>query len=148
MAYEISIFLENKIGHFKRVTTVLKENKINIRSIFINDTANGWGILNLLVDQPEKAYEVLSERSISVALREVIALEMKDETGGLDDLLLQVAQAGVNFNNAAGRIIEATSKAILILDVPDYEETIEKLEKQGLKILDDSTVYGRQNESN
>jgi len=148
MAYEISIFLENKIGHFKRVTTVLKENKINIRSIFINDTANGWGILNLLVDQPEKAYEVLSEKSISVALRKVIALEMKDETGGLDDLLLQVAQAGVNFNNAAGRIIEATSKAILILDVPDYEETIEKLEKQGLKILDDSTVYGRQNESN
>ncbi|MCK3684108.1 hypothetical protein [Maribellus sp. YY47] len=148
MAYEISIFLENKIGHFKRVTTVLKENKINIRSIFINDTANGWGILNLLVDQPEKAYEVLSEKSISVALREVIALEMKDETGGLDDLLLQVAQAGVNFNNAAGRIIEATGRAILILDVPDYEETIEKLKKQGLKILDDSTVYGRQNESN
>ena len=142
MAYEVSIFLENKIGHFERITSVLKAAKINIRSMAINDTANGWGILNLIVSDPGKAKNVLSEKGVSVALRKVIALEMRDETGGLDDLLMEVARAKVNFDNAVGRVITEKQKAILILHVDDYAESITKLEKQGVQIIDDQTVYG------
>lgn len=142
MAYEVSIFLENKIGHFERITKVLKEAQINIRSMAINDTANGWGILNLIVNDPHKAKAALSEKGVSVALRKVIALEMRDESGGLDDLLMEVAKAEVNFDNAVGRVITEKQKAILILNVDDYAESIKKLEKQGVQIIDDQTVYG------
>ncbi|AHW60873.1 Uncharacterized conserved protein, contains tandem ACT domains [Draconibacterium orientale] len=142
MAYEVSIFLENKIGHFERITKVLKEAEINIRSMAINDTANGWGILNLIVNDPIKAKEALAEKGVSVALRKVIALEMRDEAGGLDDLLMEVAKAEVNFDNAIGRVITEKQKAILILNVDDYAESIKKLEQQGVKIIDDQTVYG------
>lgn len=142
MAYEVSIFLENKIGHFERITRVLKESKVNIRSMSLNDTANGWGILNLLVNDPQKAYDALSEEGVSVALKQVIALEMKDEAGGLDDLLMKVAQAEVNFNNAYGKIIEASKTAVLILDVPDYDSSIKKLQQNGMEILEDNKVYG------
>ncbi len=142
MAYEISIFLENKIGHFERITRILKEGEINIRSMSINDTANGWGILNLLVNNPQKAYKVLEEAGVSVALKEIIALEMKDQAGGLNELLLKVAQAKVNFNNANGRIIEATKSAILILDVPDIDESKKKLTDHGIQFIDDNTIYG------
>ncbi len=142
MAYEISIFLENKIGHFERITRILKEGEINIRSMSINDTANGWGILNLLVNNPKKAYKVLEEAGVSVALKEVIALEMKDQAGGLNELLLKVAQAKVNFNNANGRIIEATKSAILILDVPNIDESKKKLIDNGIQFIDDNTIYG------
>ncbi|WP_321995796.1 hypothetical protein [Draconibacterium orientale] len=142
MAYEVSIFLENKIGHFERITKVLKEAQINIRSMAINDTANGWGILNLIVNNPIKAKEALAEKGVSVALRKVIALEMRDEAGGLDDLLMEVAKAEVNFDNAIGRVITEKQKAILILNVDDYAESIKKLEQQGVKIIDDQTVYG------
>lgn len=142
MAYEISIFLENKIGHFERITSILKESKVNIRSMSINDTANGWGILNLLVNNPQEAYNVLDNAGVSVALKEIIALEMKDEAGGLNDLLLKVAQAKVNFNNANGRIIEATKSAILILDVPDIEESKKRLLDNDMQLLDDNTIYG------
>lgn len=144
MAYEVSIFLENKIGHFERITTVLKACKINIQSMAINDTANGWGILNLLVDNPEKAYEALSEKGISVALRKVIALEMKDEAGGLDDLLMQVARAKVNFNNALGRTINENKTAILVLNVDEYDESVKKLKTAGIEMLADDKVYGNQ----
>lgn len=142
MAYEVSIFLENRIGHFERITSVLKANKINIRSMAINDTANGWGILNLLVNNPERAYESLAKKGVSVALRKIIALEMKDEAGGLDDLLLKVAHAEVNFNNAYGRILKETKSAILILDVPNYDQSVKRLKDNGIKILDDDKVYG------
>lgn len=142
MAYEVSIFLENKIGHFERITKVLKASKVNIRSMSLTDTANGWGILNLLVNNPQKAYDTLSEQGISVALKQVIALEMKDKAGGLDDLLMKVSQAEVNFNNAYGKIIEESKTAVLILDVADYDASIEKLQQNGIDILEDNKVYG------
>ena len=59
MAYQVSIFLENKIGHLERVTAVLKAAKINIHTMNLNHTANGWGILNLVVSNPELAHCLL-----------------------------------------------------------------------------------------
>jgi len=142
MAYEVSIFLENKIGHFERITHILKENNINIRSMALNNTSNGWGILDLLVNNPEKAYNALADKGVSVALREIIALEMKDVTGGLDDLLLKVSKANVNFDNAYGRIIQENKAAILVIDVQDVEDSKKKLQEAGIQMLDDKNVYG------
>lgn len=45
MAYEVSVFLENKLGHLKQVTSVLKEKGINIRTMNLAHTANSWGYL-------------------------------------------------------------------------------------------------------
>ena len=142
MAYEVSVFLENKIGHFERITRILKETKINIRSMALNNTSNGWGILDLLVDNPEKAFNALAEKGISVALREIIALEMKDVSGGLDDLLLKVSKANVNFDNAYGRIVQENKSAILLIDVGDVDDAKKKLLEAGVKIMDDKKVYG------
>ena len=143
MAYEISVFLENKIAHFEGITNILKKEKINIRSLTLSNILHGWGVLNLLVDKPEKAYQALSEKGNSVALREVIALEMKDEAGGLDELLVQIARVGIHIENAYTRLISQTNMAILVLDVPDVLEAKKLLEQNGIPILDDQKVYGK-----
>jgi hypothetical protein len=143
MAYQVSVFLENKIGHFERVTRVLKEINVNIRTMTLTNTANGWGILNLMVSDPEKACESLSEQGFSVALREVIALRMVDKPGGLDDLLVRIAGAGISFDNAVGRITDEGKSAILILDVRDPSEAREKLKAAGIYELESHIVYGR-----
>lgn len=143
MAFEISIFLENKIAHLEEITSILKRNKINIRSLMLNNILHGWGVLNLLVDEPENAYQILIENGNSVSLREVIALEMKNETGGLDDLLIKIAKAGIHFESAYSRLISENNMAILLLEVPDILEAIRRLEVNGIRILDDKTVYGK-----
>lgn len=143
MAFEVSIFLENKIAHFEKITGILKNEKINIRSMTLNNIYHGWGVLNLLVDQPEKAYQILSEKGNSVALREVIALEMKDEAGGLDELLVKISRAGIHVENAYSRLISENKMAILVLEVPDVLEATRRLEVNGIRILDDKIVYGK-----
>ncbi|WP_299582023.1 hypothetical protein [uncultured Sunxiuqinia sp.] len=142
MAYQVSIFLENKTGHFERVTRVLRANKINIRSMTLTHTASGWGILNLLVDQPERAKEALQENGLSAALRQVLVFGMDDHPGGLDEILLQLAQAGLNFLNAYGRVLEDGKKALLIVDVEDYEAALELVAQNDLLPLGDEVVYG------
>jgi hypothetical protein len=143
MAFEVSVFLENKIAHFERITGILKSENINIRSMTLNNILHGWGVLNLLVDQPEKAYRVLSEKGNSVALREVVALEMKDEAGGLDELLVKISRAGIHIENAYSRLITENKLAILVIEVPDVLEAKQKLENCGVTVLDDKMVYGK-----
>lgn len=143
MAFEVSVFLENKIAHLERITNALKAEKINIRSLTLGNILHGWGVLHLLVDQPEKAYQVLSGKGNSVVLREVIALEMKDESGGLDELLVKIARAGIHIENAYSRLIAETGAAILVLDVPDVLESKKRLAQNGIPILEDEMVYGR-----
>lgn len=143
MAFEISIFLENKINHLEEVTSVLKKNEINIRSLMLNNIHHGWGVLNLLVDKPEQAYQILTDNGNSVSLREVIAMEMKNETGGLDDLLIKIAKAGIHFDSAYSRLISENNMAILLLEVADALEAVRRLEVNGIRVLDDKTVYGK-----
>lgn len=143
MAFEVSVFLKNKIAHFEEITGVLKEAKINIRTLTLNNIYQGWGVLNLLVDEPDKAYKILSEDGNSVVLREVIALEMKDKAGGLDDLLVRISRAGIHIESAYSRLISENKIAILILEVPDVLEAKRRLEINGMRVLDDKVVYGK-----
>jgi hypothetical protein len=143
MAFEISVFLKNKITHFEEITRYLKQESINIRSLTLNNISHGWGVLNLLVDQPEKAYQLLTESGNSVVMREVIALEMKDEAGGLDELLVKLSRAGIHIESAYTRLIADSKTAILLLEVPDVLEATQNLKRNDIKIIDDQLVYGR-----
>ena len=143
MAYEISVFLENKITHFEKVTAVLKSASVNIRSLTLTSMTHGWGVLNLLVDQPEKAYKLLTDKGHAVSMQELIAMEMKDEAGGLDELLVKIARAGIHLENAYTRLIAENNMAILLLEVPDVLEAKRRLEINHVTILDDKIVYGK-----
>jgi len=142
MSYQVSIFLENKLGRLEKVTGVLKEAGINIRSLHLNHTANGWGILNLVVSRPELAQQRLNEAGMSAALREIAVVQMADQPGGLDELLKEIVRAGVNFTNAYGRVISEGDSAFLVIDVEDIPDVAAKLASVGLKMLPDEQVYG------
>ena len=142
MTYQVSIFLENKIGHLEKVTAVLKEAEINIRSLHLNHTANGWGILNLVVSNPELAHQLLNDHGMSAALREIVVVKMIDKPRGLDGLLKDIVKAGVNFANAYGRVVNDGDSAYFVLDVQDIPEARMKLTNVGLEIIADQDVYG------
>lgn len=143
MAFEISVFLKNKITHFEEITRNLRVENINIRCLTLTNINHGWGTLNLLVDDPEKAYQVLTAAGNSVVLREVIALEMKDEAGGLDELLIKLSKAGIHIESAYTRLISDNKKAILLLEVPDFIEAVKRIKSNKIPIVVDSFVYGK-----
>jgi len=142
MTYQVSIFLENKIGRLEKVTSVLKESGINIRSIHLNHTANGWGILNLVVSNPELAHQRLNESGMSAALREIVVVKMADKPGSLDELLQDVVKAGVNFTNAYGRVVNDGDSAFFVIDIQDIPDARDRLATVGLEIIVDRLVYG------
>jgi len=141
MSYQVSIFLENKLGHLERVTAVLSAACINIRSIHINHTANGWGILNLVVSEPERAQKLLDAAGMTAALREIAVVQMVDKPGGLDELLKDIVKAGVNFANAYGRTVSDGNHAFFVIDIQDIPGARQRLADVGLQILADEAAY-------
>ena len=142
MTYQVSIFLENKLGQLEKVTAVLKQAHINIRSIHLNHTASGWGILNLVVSNPGVAQQVLNENGMTAALREIVVVQMADSPGGLNELLKAVVKAGVNFANAYGRAVNDGNSAFFVIDIQDIPDARIKLGNVGLEIVADELVYG------
>ncbi len=142
MSHQVSVFLENKLGSIEKVTAVLSAAQIDIRSLHLNHTANGWGVLNLVVSDPEAAQRQLSAQGMASALREIAVVEMPDRPGGLDELLKSVVRAGVSFTNAYGRTVRDGESAFFVIDIQDMPEARERLRAVGLRILDDSAVYG------
>ena len=124
------------------MTAVLKEAEINIRSLHLNHTANGWGILNLVVSNPELAHQLLNDHGMSAALREIVVVKMTDKPGGLDSLLKEIVKAGVNFTNAYGRVVNDGDSAYFVIDIQDIPEARIKLTNVGLEIIADQNVYG------
>lgn len=95
MAKQISVFLENKAGRLAHVTRVLGEAGINIRALSIADTSD-FGILRIIVNDPEKAYRILKEADFTVSETEVIAVQVPDSPGGLATVLEQMSDADLN----------------------------------------------------
>ena len=142
MTYQVSIFLENKLGHLEKVTAVLTAAQINIRSLHLNHTNSGWGILNLVASSPELAQQVLKASGMTAALREIVVLPMADRPGGLDQLLKAIVRAGVNFVNAYGIAANDGVNAFFVIDVQDIPDARAKLEAVGLAPVADRLVYG------
>ena len=122
---QISIFVENKPGRLSAVTNILKENNIDIRALSIADTRD-FGILRLIVNDPQKACEVLKDADCTVTLTDVMAVAVDDTPGGLAKImeLLYAGQISVEYMYAF--ISKTDKEAFVILRVED-NDTAEKI---------------------
>lgn len=83
---QLSVFIENKKGRLCDITSSLKKASVDIRAISVFDSSE-FGILRLVVDQPEVGAKVLREAGHVVKLAQVLALDPSDKIGSLNDLL-------------------------------------------------------------
>ena len=140
MVKQISVFLENKEGRLAGVTKALADNGINIRALSIADTTD-FGILRLIVNDPDAAYKVLTEAEFTVSIREVLAIGIPDEPGSLAKALQALRRGGVVIEYMYAFLGKAGDKAMVILKVSDNEKTIQALEGTGVSVINPEEVY-------
>jgi hypothetical protein len=76
--HQLSVFLENKSGRLTEVLEVLGEENIRITALSVADTSE-FGILRLIVSDPEKARVLLKKRLFTVNITDVISIIAPDE---------------------------------------------------------------------
>jgi len=137
---QISIFLENKKGRLWKALNILKGAGINIRALYLADTSE-FGILRLIVPDPELARKVLEENDFAVKMNEVIAVELEDKPGGLASILKILKDSQINLEYIYAFVHEKKDKAILFLKADDIDKTIKALQDSNAKILPAEEVY-------
>ena len=135
VAYQLSVFAENKPGRLAKVTGILKKGKINVRAITIS-TSDVFGVINLIVDDPEGARSILEDGGLTVSMKEVVAVVIEDRPGGLDKLVQLLLEEDINIENAYGFVLESHEKAVFVVDVDQMEKTQKVLKDAGLETLD------------
>jgi len=135
VAYQLSVFAENKPGRLAKVTGILKKGKINVRAITIS-TSDVFGVINLIVDDPEGARSILEDGGLTVSMKEVVAVVIEDRPGGLDKLVQLLLDEDINVENAYGFVLESHEKAVFVVDVDQMEKTQKVLKDAGLETLD------------
>jgi len=137
---QISVFLENKAGRLAEVTKVLGEAQINIRALSLADTTD-FGILRLIVDQYDKAREVLKQNGFTVGKTEVVAIEVPDRPGGLAWVLQILSESDINVEYMYAFVQHSGKNAVIIFRFDNLEKAIELLQKQGVRIYTGEEVY-------
>lgn len=131
---QISVFLENKKGRLAEVTKTLSHEKINIRALSLADTAD-FGVLRIIVDNPEKSLTVLKSHGFVAQVTEVIAVEVEDRPGGLSQILEVLDQDNVNVEYMYAYVEKSRENAIVICRIDDRERALQILEKNGIATL-------------
>jgi hypothetical protein len=132
---EISVFAENKPGKVEKITGVLAREGINILAVSIAST-NGFGVIKFIVDKTELAYTKLKESGFTVSLNEVLAIEMKDVPGQINEIAKVLLRNDINMENAYVFVEESRRKAYLIVLVKDIESAKSRLENESLKLYE------------
>jgi len=131
---QVSVFSENKPGRIEKITGIFADEGINILAIAITST-NGFGIIKLLVDKYERAYEKLKESGFTVTLNEVLAIEMKGQSRRLYEVSHILSKNSINIENAYVYVVESRARAFLLVEVKDIEKAKESLSKEDLKFF-------------
>ena len=92
---QLSVFLENREGRLDEVLSVLAGNDINIVALSLADTSE-YGMLRMIVSDPNKGKAVLKENGITSMLTDVVALRVPHETGSLSRAMHQIVEGDVN----------------------------------------------------
>ena len=136
---QISIFLENKPGQLSAICRGLADADINIATLSLADTAD-FGIVRMIVDDHEKAKEVLSERGHVVNVREVIAVCVPDRPGGMAEVMQVLDAAGVNIEYSYAFAFHKGEKAVLVFRFSDNDKAESALKAAGFTTLGEEEV--------
>ena len=137
---QLSIFLQNKLGNLSKPLEALSNADVNIRAMCMADTSE-FGILRLVVDNPEKGKEVLEKNNFIVKTTEIVGVEMNDAPGGLTSVLKIIKDNEIDLEYLYAFTHEKAGKAILLLHSDDIDNLISTLEKNDVAIVSSKEVY-------
>lgn len=137
---QISVFLENRKGRLQEALETIAAAKMNIRALSIADTAD-FGILRLILPDPEKAKKALQKSNFTVRENDVIVVEVPDKPGGLASVLKILNDADINVEYLYAFVEKSGEKAMVVIRTEKIEPAVKALKKADIFVVPSEKVY-------
>ena len=138
-AKQVSVLLENKSGRLNEVAQILGDAGVNISAFTVADTSD-FGVLRLIVSDPEKAVAILKEKQFSARTTDVVLANSPNKPGALSQMLNILNNEGV-FIEYLYAFTMNENTAVIVIRPTDIGKCVEKLEKHRDELLSDSRNF-------
>jgi hypothetical protein len=128
MLKQISVVLKNVPGQLADLSELLGKEGVNIRAISVADTSE-VSTVRIVVDEPEKALNILNGHKFQVYENEVLAVETPDHPGGLTAVVKPLKEAKINVHYLYPFLGRASEQAIVILGVDKIKDAEKVLKR-------------------
>ena len=133
---QISIFVENKPGRLAEITEIIAKNDINIRALSVADTTH-FGILRIIVDDPEMVQRVLKKAGLTVSITSVITAAINARPGGLAEVLKLFGAPDIQIEYMYAFIAKSENEAYVVMRIENEDEAVKLLKENGFTGMND-----------
>lgn len=133
---QISIFLENKPGQLSGICRALAKENVNIATLSLADWAD-FGIVRMIVDDHERAKDVLAAAGYVANVSEVVAVCVPDRPGGMAGVMQVLDRAGVDIEYSYAFAFHKGEKAVLVFRFDDNAAAAKALADAGYMTLNE-----------
>ncbi|NLP11213.1 ACT domain-containing protein [bacterium] len=133
IAKQVSVFLENKSGRLNEVTRILGEAGINISAFYVADTSD-FGVLRMIVPDPDLAVRVLKAESFSVQTTPVVLMRTLNQPGSLARALKILSDENVFIEYLYAFSMNENS-AVVVIRPSEIDQCVRVLEAHRSRLL-------------
>jgi hypothetical protein len=137
---QLSVFIENKKGTLASLTQALVSNQIDIRAIAVFDT-NEFGIVRIIVNDPDKALDVLKKEGFIAKVSKVIAVEPEDKPGSLNDIFNLLNENDINIEYIYSFVMRRHEMPYIVFKVDQQDKAIEVLNDSGVNVVNRDDIH-------
>ena len=137
---QISVFIENAPGKLSEVTQILGESGIDMSALTLADTTD-FGILRLIVNDPDRACQVLRNHDFIVKQNDVLAVVIDDRPGGLTGVLKLLSAANLSLEYMYAFVGSQYGHAVVGLRPDNAEAAMKVLDENHVSTLDPKDIY-------
>ena len=130
---QFSVFAENRVGRLYDLTALLRANNVHVIALTVLDTTDS-SILRLIVDDPDKARELMINNVFPYTEVDVMAVEISDEAD-LKPVLAALLEAEINIHYIYSFIKRPEGKSAVAMNIEDMDVAAQALNTRGFKVL-------------
>lgn len=138
IVHQLSVFLENKSGRLTEVLEALGEQNIKITALSVADTSE-FGILRMIVSDPDKAKVILKERQFTVNLTDVISIMAPNEAKYYAMVLKVLSDLDISIEYTYA--FSKGERSVIILRCSNSEAAITALKEHEMELIKANDLY-------
>jgi hypothetical protein len=130
---QLSVFIENRVGRLFDLVALMTAHDVHIMAMTTIDTTDS-AVDRLVVDDPDRARELLAANNFAFTECDVLAVEFAD-SAQLKHVLGALLAVEVNIHYTYPFVTRPESKCAMVFSLEDIDLAASSLNSRGYKVL-------------
>src|SRR3989304_6129196 len=140
-----SVFIENRVGQLLRLTKLFDQTDIRILAVSVVYSVD-CAIVRMILDDPEKAYDVLTQAGFQLSETEFIAVSLPHGKRALLHTWAALLDGEISIHSTYPLLVRPKGCAAIAVLPDSIEQAIRVLRERNFEVLDQQDLLAARDE--